>query len=285
MGIMDFFRSKHVEKSAQGKENCKVEDVIQLPDISMFELETADWEKFAGILKRDGILANSYKKQPKEMHVSLDENNRPMITLTFESATSTSIREVELTQDSAIQYINGIISGGIKNQDLISTWKAFQEEIRYLNKLETNREGYFNKLHGDKLMKVAKKMQGMDNIYEREQEFLEKYKDANFDELTYGTMYIPPMFIPYTRDESGFIEYGEGVVPFTPRTLELCILRMTDECKAESGLFLREFEQRCKRIAEESCFKSDNWDRVISYGKDIIRSKYLETEWGREIER
>ena len=285
MGIMDFFRSKHVEKVKQGKEDLVVENMVDVPDISMFELETADWEKFAGILKRDGILANSYKKRPKEMQVSLDENNRPMITLTFESATSTSIREVELTQDSAIQYINGIISGGIKNQDLISTWKAFQEEIRYLNKLETNREGYFNKLPGDKLMKVAKKMQGMDNIYEREQEFLEKYKDANFDEFTYGTMYTPPMFIPYTRDESGFIEYGEGVVPFTPRTLELCILRMTDECKAESGLFLREFEQRCKRIAEESCFKSDNWDRVISYGKYIIRSKYLETEWGREIER
>ena len=219
------------------------------------------------------------------MQVSLDENNRPKIRLTFESATSTSVREIELTQDSAVQYINGIISGGIKNQDLISAWKTFQEEIRYYNKLETNREGYFSKLKGDKLMKVAKKLQGMCDIYEREEKFLEKYKDADFDEFTYGTLYTPPMFIPYERDEKGMIEYGEGVVPFTPRTLELCIIRMTDNCKAEAGLFLREFEQRCKKIAEESCFSSENWDKVIGYGKEMVKTKYLETEWGQEIEK
>ena len=107
----------------------------------------------------------------------------------------------------------------------------------------------------------------------------------HFDEFTYGTLYTPPMFIPYERDEKGMIEYGEGVVPFTPRTLELCIIRMTDNCKAEAGLFLREFEQRCRKIAEESCFSSENWDKVIGYGKEMVKAKYLETEWGQEIEK
>jgi hypothetical protein len=60
---------------------------------------------------------------------------------------------------------------------------------------------------------------------------------------------------------------------------------MTDNFKIEQGLFLREFENRCKDIAEFSCYDSPNWEKVISNGKEMIKAKYLASEWGREIER
>ena len=64
-------------------------------------------------------------------------------------------------------------------------------------------------------------------------------------------------------------------MPFTPKTLEHCILNMTNGQKIEDGEDLEEFEKKCKEIQENSYFESEDWEKVIEIGKDIVKNQYL----------
>lgn len=289
MGIMDFFRNKQNGKVAVKTDTetnkVKVQAEDEEPfvvDLSLVELDNADWAEFAGILKKNRILPNSYVKTPVEKQLGLDENGRPKIRLKFESATSSSVRELVLFQDNVTQYVNGNVSDK-QHTELLDAWSDFQSDIRYWTMLETNRSGYFQAMDGDNMLKIAMKKKGMRDIYQREQEFLKKYRDASFCEMTYGYLNDPPAFIRTSED--GRYRTDELVVPFSPRTLELCIINMTNECQEEQGMYRKDFEGKCRKIAEISCFESPNWDQVIAFGKDLVRAKYLASELGKEIER
>jgi hypothetical protein len=133
-------------------------------------------------------------------------------------------------------------------------------------------------------MRKAKKMQNMRNIYDREQEFLEKYKNVIFDGFEFGGFgcmdgeyqKLPPRFIPLVDNGNGAYLDGEPVIPFTPKTLEYCILHMTNGQKAESGMYPENFEHMCRMIQEDSCFEVEGWDEVIEFGKKIVSEKYRE---------
>ena len=280
MKFIDKIRRKKTETIEEEKiaeKQTKTEQKPFVADISMFELERADWVKFAGELKKNRILPNSYIKKPADVKVSLGENNRPMILLTFKSATSNSVRELLLLQDKVYQSVNGAMYNG-GNQELIKLWEKFREDIRYSNYIRTNREGYFHKMRGEKMMKMAEKLKGMDNIYILEQAFLEKYKDAIFDDFgndfSFEIYETIPTFECLERTEDGKYLNTEKVTPFSPRTLELCISKMTNGCRAEQGEYVPDFTKKCRRIQELSCYESPDWDRVIGYGEDIVKTAY-----------
>ena len=146
-----------VEKVVIEKEEKTQEDTVNkneetkkdfVADISLFEFHNVDWEDFGRLLKQNRILPNSYIKKPTEVEIKLSKTKRPMVMLTFNSATSTSERKFMLLQDGVYQYVNGAIDDG-KDKDLIDIWNKFKEEIRYLNRLNTNREEYFQKQRAD----------------------------------------------------------------------------------------------------------------------------------------
>lgn len=279
MGIMDFFRTK---KNEVNQEQAVDEVVLSkqndfVANLSTFELEEANWTEFATLLKQNKVLPNSYEKQPISVEVVIDKKNRPKVIIEFKSSTSNSVRKFSLLQDGAFQYVNGAIDDG-KDNKLQDLWKAFQDEIRYRNKLKTNREGYFHMYRGRKLAKVAEKQQAMYDIYDREQEFLEKYSDVKFDDFSYSNFGEVPMFNPLIMCEDGTVIEGDGVVPFTPRTLELCILGLTDGAQIEAGQYVDGFERMCRTIADASCFESEDWDKVIGFGAKIVQKKYQESE-------
>lgn len=276
MNFLDMFKRKPKTEEVK-KEEQQTQKAPFVADISMFELENANWKRFAGILKQNRVLPNSYIKQPTEIKVSLGKNNRPMALLTFNSATSNSVRELLLLQDGVFQSVNGAIDDG-KNQELNKLWKKFQEEIRYGNYINTNRAGYFHKMRGERMKKMAEKLLGMDNIYVLEQEFLEKYKDAYFDdfgnEFSFDIYQTVPAFECIERTPEGKYLNTEKVTPFSPRTLEFCISKMTNGARAEQGEYVPDFTKKCRRIQELSCFESDDWDKVIGYGEDIVKTAY-----------
>ena len=284
MDIFSFLRKKkNLENVATDTKVDTVEEKEPfVADISLVELDNADWTKFAGVLKRDRLLPNSYVKTPADKQLGIDENGKPKIRLTFKSATSNSVRELEFFQNDVSQCVNGTVTDK-QHAELLDAWKNFQDDIRYWTMLETNRSAYFQAMHGETMMKIAMKKKGLKDIYDREQEFLEKYRDASFCEMTYGYLDNPPAFIKTSDD--GQYRTDELVVPFSPRTLELCILNMTDECKSEQGMFRKDFENKCKKIAQHSCFGSSDWDQVIAFGKDIVRAKYLVSDLDCEIDR
>lgn len=294
MGIFEFLKKKQdKENQIDFTDNSKQEIERKekfVPDLSFVELQSADWVEFAGILKRNHVLSNSYNKNPISIEYSLAKDNTPMVELAFKSKTSNSIRKVQLFNDRAFLYVNGAIEAfpeTQRNKDLNKLWKDFQNRIRYYHMLETNREGFAHARKGVRLLAEAEKMIDMEDIYSREQEFLEKYKNAQFDEFCYSALFEKdkngfynyvcelPKFVPLVETSDGHFVSGEPVIPFTPRTLEHCILHMTNGQKVEDGEYLIEFEKKCRKIQKYSCFESEDWNKVIDFGKDIVRKQCI----------
>lgn len=294
MGIFEFFLVKNLavkkcdDLRKEKENNIVIDEKEFVPALSFVELQRTDWVKFAGTLKREGVLSNSYDKNPVSVEYSLDKTNSPVVELTFQSKTSDSIRKVQLFNDHAYLYVNSAIEAFPETQRNITLnklWKDYQDRIRYYNKLETNREGYFHSVRGKRLMEDAKKMMKMTDIYDREQDFLEKYQDTQFDGFhsaslwvdkgEYSTFMLMPQFVPLEETDNGEFKGGDPVLPFTPRTLEHCILHMTNDQKCIDGEYLDDFEEKCRKIQEFSCFESEDWDKVIEFGKEMVRKQYI----------
>lgn len=294
MGILEFLKKK------QDKENeidfaDKKQEVEQkekfVADLSFVELQGARWVDFAKTLKREGVLAPSYDTNPASIEYSIGKDNSPVVELTFQSKTSDSVRKVQLFKDKAYLYVNGAIEGfpeTQRNMTLNKLWKDFQYGIRYINKLEINREEVFQTRRAAKTISLAERTKNkLEDLYQKEQEFLEENKDAEFDEFCYSviierddkgfanydSLYLP-QFISFNETEDGRYVSEKPVIPFTPRTLEHCILHMTDSQKIESGEYLEEFEKKCRKLQKYSCFESDDWDKVIEFGKTHVRAKF-----------
>ena len=300
MGIFEFLKKKQdksneMDFAGKSEVNSKEKEIKQeekfVADLSYVELQYADWKKFAGILKREGVLSNSYDKNPVSIEYSLDKDNSPVVELTFRSKTSDSIRRVKLIKDSAYLTVNGAIElypETQRNKDLKKIWKDYQDGLKYYNYLNTNREEYFHKQKAERMIKTAEKIKtNLCNLYEKEQAFLEENRNAIFDEFCYSTLFEKdergfsvyvgelPKFIPLEKTEDGHYVSGEPVIPFTPRTLEHCILHMTNGQKIEDAEDLAGFERKCRDLQKYSCFESEDWDNVIEFGKDIVRNQYI----------
>ena len=294
MGFMNIFRNKQsVEENKKLEardENENTDKVKQekpfVADISTYELENANWTKFAAQLKSAKILPNSYIKTPTSVEVSLDKQNRPKVTLEFKSATSDSVRTFMLLQDEAFQYVNGAINE--RNDELLKLWSSFQNQIRYVNKFLAYRQEYIHKNRGEKLLRKANKTLEMGDFYERELAFLEENKDASFGWFAYAPVFERnddgyteyacelPTFFPLIARENGLIDIGANMpaLPFTPKTLEYCLLNMTNDLKEEEGENLQDFEKKCREIQEYSCFETEDWDKVIKFGMDMVKRAY-----------
>jgi len=276
--ILKKFNTREVElEETKELSQEKIEEKAPfVENISLYEFQNADWEDFGRKLKQNRILPNSYPKEPSNIDIRLSKKGEPMVLLTFNSSTSNSVRKYMLLQDGAFEYINGAVDDG-KNQELIYVWNNFKEEIRYINWLNTNREGGFMEREAAKMIEKAQKMKSYKDAYELERDFLEKHKDKQFQSL--GEVYLGgadfeevPCFVPL--DENVMIRKNKVVVPFSPRTLEFCILHMTNDAKIEYGEYIDDFEKACRKIKKHSCYESEDWDKVIKIGMDILKRHY-----------
>ena len=287
MGIFNRKKIKEIKQEIPVSEVEKKEPFVA--NLSFIELQNANWKRFAGVLKKEGVLANSYDKKPVSVEYYLDKQNRPVVELIFKSTTSESVRKVQLMEDRAYLFINGVIESfpeTQRNKSLNEIWKKVQEDLKYINYLNTNREGHFHKMKAERMIKQAEKMKRLENIYELEQTFLEIYKDSKFDDFCFTfikadrnpnypySIYFPA-FIPLLKEPINGSFRGEPAVPFSPRTLEHCILHMTKGEMVDHGEYISDFEAMCRKIQEASCYESEDWDKVIEFGKDIVRKQYI----------
>ena len=276
---MGLFNRKNKENEViiNAKEVKTIEPFVA--DISLYEFEKVNWAEFGSILKQNNILSNSYTKKPASVDIKLSGDGEPMVLLTFNSSTSDSVREYLLLQNGVFQSINGKIDDG-KNQELIDVWNRFKQQIRFRTRYQIDRESVNNKRKARKMIEDADKiLHRCDDFYELEQTFLEKYKDVKFDDFTWFTGRMSgetiPAFIPLLKEPINGKFRGEPVVPFSPRTLEFCILHMTDGEMIDHGEYVNDFEAMCRKIQKDSCYESEDWDKVIELGKTLIRQKYM----------
>ena len=86
---MGFFNRKKIKEIKQEIPVSEVEKKEPfVANLSFIELQNADWIRFAGVLKKEGVLANSYDKKPVSIEYYLDKQNRPVVELIFKSTTS-----------------------------------------------------------------------------------------------------------------------------------------------------------------------------------------------------
>ena len=280
--IKNIFKNNVELEQVRGKEIEEPPKEPFVADITTYELQDADWNKFGSMLKQNRVLPNSYIKRPVDVKVSASKNGSPMVLVTFNSATSTSVRKFLLLQDRAFQYVNDAIDDG-KDVKLNTIWQQFQDDIRYISMLEANREGGFHKARGERMMKTAERIINYEHFYELEQAFLEKYKDATFMDFGHYFSDKPSYFVKAEYLDGGRRVRGESVVPFSPKTLEFCILKMSDDLKIYEGYCISDFVRKCKKLQEYSAFESDAWDKVIEFGKELVTEKHNESieddEW------
>ena len=285
MGIIDFFKNKKIKDIEINNQKLNVEVEKQamenekfIPDISLYEFENTDWLEFGRLLKQNQLLSNSYNKKPSEVVVKLSKAGQPMVLLTFKSETSNSVRKFMLLQNQAFQYVNDAIGDG-KNQELNNIWKTFRERIRLTREITMGREIYHTINKAEQMMNDAKKMMTYKNIDKLEQQFIKEYRYAEFDDfcnmpINGNIIDTIPSFVPLGSSEHKEVNRLKPAVPFSPKTLEFCILHMTNGEKAEHGEYVEEFEQMCRELQEYSCYESENWDQVIEIGKKLVAEQY-----------
>ena len=285
MGIIDFFKKKKIKDTELNNEKLNVEVEKQamenekfIPDISLYDFENTDWLEFGRLLKQNKLLPNSYNKKPSEVVVKLSKAGQPMVLLTFKSETSNSVRKFMLLQNQAFQYVNDAIGDG-KNQELNNIWNNFKDDIRLTREIITKRTIFKNIQEAESMIESAKKKMQYRNIDKKEQAFLKEYRYAEFDDfcnmpINGNIIDTIPSFVPLGSSEHKEVNRLKPAVPFSPKTLEFCILHMTNGEKTEHGEYVEEFEQMCRELQEYSCYESENWDQVIEIGKKLVAEQY-----------
>lgn len=285
MSVLDKIFGKRKQKTEPVIEESKTASVDELiankktsfePEISMFELENADWRVFSAWLKSKTILPNSYVKKPVRVQVAIDERKKPMVLLTFVSETSDSVREILLMQDDVSQSINGVVNG--KNDEQIKEiWLDFQKYLRRKHAMEIGQDAVRCKKQGEELKRKAERMISLKILPDLEREFLERYQNVEFDEF-YGTRngMRPPEFTIYGE---GGLNGVQWVAPFSPKTLEFCLTRLSEEGKVEEGFDIDIFIKKCQQIKVLSGYESKDWDKVIGYGKKLVMEAWERAEF------
>ena len=115
----------------------------------------------------------------------------------------------------------------------------------------------------------------MDMLFEEEKKFLERHKDDTFE--FFGYLYSEretPFFVAPEKEQAENVRTAEMVTPFSPKTLEFCVLRLNEEEKyinAEDEESLESFVQRCNKIASQSIYKTDKWEKTINLLVEILK--------------
>lgn len=272
MGIMDFFRKKSSEQQVeQVVDPVEASKKVFVSDISMFELEGTNWTEFGSVLKRNAILPNSYPKKPDDVVVGLGKDNRPYASLTFNSTTSSSVRKYLLLQDGVYEYVNDAIDDG-KNVKLNNVWNDFQNTIRIKTKFNNNYQIGLHVNHGKEMKCRAEQLLAFEDFFERENDFLEEHSNDTY--IAFGIAnYKNPIFI--NGINIGGVDIGGGSAePFSPKTLEFCVSKLTEEAKANEGFDIEYFRKKCDMIRSKSVYNTDDWDKVINKTSEIVTKAY-----------
>lgn len=117
------------------------------------------------------------------------------------------------------------------------------------------------------------------DVYEREQDLFVRYKGIEFDFFDYSAFRLDIDRIALKYEKSPRFVSAKQVdhrsaILFTQKTLEFCVLHLLQDQKFSEGADLEYFEEKCRQIQKDSCFESTDGDKVIDFGKIILKKQY-----------
>ena len=244
-------------------------EVPKVVNLSMGEFEDIKWEEFAAKLKGERILPPSYEKKPAKVKVTLSKTGNPMAIVEFRSTTSDSYRVLMVLENEVYESINSP-AAWLKNNSMTEIWKLFRDDVKYRNKFNQRLESYGFVQQRKNLEKELKNLSKLDDLFDREVEFLDKYKDCRF--ASFGE-YFDENYLPtFVIDQGDEVDLDiEMVTPFTPKTLEFCVSKLTQKAKEDEASFIGDFVEKCEEIQTASIYKTGKWNKTITRLVDVLR--------------
>lgn len=244
--------------------------------LSLLELSEINWSDFGAKLKQEQLLPPSYDRHPTSVKFRLSKTNKPVAEIVFNSKTSDSYRTIVIHDDNDVfEYTNGAQNMPTR-KELVDVWQDFKRGQKLKISHNKHIESINIKNKANRLKRTAESMLNIDELFADELEFLENHKNDVFD--FFGYMLDEEREIPFfvTTSEQSDDEYSveEMVTPFSPKTLEFCVSRLTDEekyCIVEDETSLKDFVSKCKNIATNSIYETDKWDKTINLLTDMLK--------------
>lgn len=245
--------------------------------LSLLELSEINWSNFGAMLKQEQLLPPSYDKHPTSVKFRLSKTNKPVAEIVFNSKTSDSYRTIVIhDSDDVFEYTNGAQNISTRNE-LVEAWQNFKRGQKLKISQDKKADSIKIKAKAISLQRTAESMMNIDELFADELEFLEKHKDDVYDFFGYmmdedGEI---PFFITTSEQSDDDSSVEEMVTPFSPKTLEFCVTRLTDEEKysiVEDKRSLNDFVSKCKNIATKSIYETDNWDKTINLLTTMLKN-------------
>lgn len=290
MGIFTFIKQKldktdftiDTEIGVADNSEEKQFDLPKFAPLSMYELEDADWNEFGKRLKFYKLLPNSYDTENAEVEVALDERGVARVFVTFKSKTSDSVRRYDFYQSKEVsgekeqpvnvraqqvyEWVNGAcrtFDGNKERNELLEAeWRGFITYLNLKKDVQKRKECTEHVLLGDKMIKQGKRLSKFYRLIDQEKQFLEEH--------------VNDEYVAFVSNEPAFItccKEGEGkeyVKPFTPKTLEFCVSKLTDEAKLDENYDIEYFIEKCREIKGDSLYNTPDWDKAIDSCVEIV---------------
>jgi len=249
------------------KEITKAEPTKKQEYISLEELGKFDYKRFGTILKQKQLLPPSYNRKPESVEVYAHNGGYPIVEIKFVSSTSDSYRVLKITPSDIYEFVNGSnmcrFSDEERYQGLVDSWNYFKNaSIWELNYQENRMIDYKIK----EMKREAEKIGALELLKDVQEEFINEHQKHKFTGF-YDSWSVPHFSLPRIVEgkQSGY----EMVTPMTPKTLELCVLRLEKDAKLEEADDLEYFKDKCEQIQEKSVYPG-NWDDTIERLVDYL---------------
>lgn len=237
--------------------------------ISSEEFLKLDFSKFGAMLKQRRLIPPSYDRKP-EVRVSV-ANNMPRVELVFRSTTSDSYKTIKIHQNNIYTFTNGSLMSrdhDVVHAKKVEAWKEFKKSsLASLRCEEKRQREIIARSMRERADKIKRSAEVLDTLVATERAFIKRHANSSFEEFVDDDK---PYFALKVYNASGELLAREKVVPMSPKTLELCVLKLRDDSKINEAIYIEDFKDKCNTIKEFSYYETAEWDRTIDRLTDYL---------------
>ena len=272
MGIFNKLKNRIKDSGILPKQK-KVEKQDEIfPEFSLLDLLDANWRSFGCRLMIKNVLPANFSQNPSSVKVGVSDDKKPYAEVTYKDRRTGEMMTYKIYQNFAtIVNKTGL---EVSNEVLEEVWREFrrylsasavikkQEDLQHHRMLESD----YNQQQETKIAPLDLK-----NFEKREEQFLLKYKDIEFD--SFGLYNDIGLFAGCEVDSFGGVKNFTIAKPFSPRTLEFCVNHLSKEAKNKEYEDEDKFKLKCTDVAIKSSYLSRDWERLTNILFEVLKGQ------------
>lgn len=270
MRLKDLFTRKKDNKNIESEQEIESIEIPKYYEISLLRMLDADWRFFGARLMLKGVIPSVFDQHPKSVKLGIAWNNTPYVELTYKSRKDDDSKTFRLYQEDAKCVIDG--TWETNNEELLNLWKNFKNYLQGLEFISRNQNIQYHTRMVDDMFKEYPDQKpdaiDFDEFYKKEDEFINEHKYTIFE--SFGCIEDEYAFAEHKIDLGSETHFMNCVKPFSPRTLEYCVLRLSSEEKDKIRQDIDLFQSKCMGVALSSSFVTEDWERTINLLVDVV---------------